>query len=644
MNKTSLQQLDYERILNTVASFAHTERAKRTILASEPRTVKKQIHHMLQEVKEAVRILEISSSIPLHAIDEVTAYIEQAKKGLFLQPAQLQRVLSFLEHCRKLKTFMKDKVSVAPNVANYVHAIGDLRDAEEEIGRCLRNGRIDDHASPELADLRRHVKIRQTEVKEKAEAMCSSKKLAAYLQDHMVVEKNGRYTIPVKKQYRSKVNGTIVDTSASGATVFMEPQEVGRLYEELNRLAAEEEQEVERILYTLTALVLEKEQDLNVAMETVHHYDVIFAKAKYGRSIDGIVPDLNEDFVIHLDAARHPLLGEQAVPLTLPLGNRDRTLIITGPNTGGKTVTLKTAGLLTLMAQTGLLVPAGEKTSLHVFRNVFVDIGDGQSIEQNLSTFSSRMTNIIRILEEADTNTLVLVDELGSGTDPNEGMALAQVIIEQLFAKGTVTLATTHYRELKALADHTDGIINGSMAFDVETLQPTYRLVLGETGNSQAFEIAYKLGLHPQLIGRAQDLSGSPAGKKTFAEPENMSQAQKQKYDLQMSVDKYQDKRRKKKEQPPIPQFSQGDNVTVFPHGTVGIVYKGPDEMGNYIVQIKGEKQQINHKRLKLHIPASELYPPDYDFDIIFKSVAYRKTKRVIERKHEEGTVLWEEE
>ncbi|PYZ96753.1 DNA mismatch repair protein [Alteribacter lacisalsi] len=642
MNKTTLQQLDYNRILNTAASFAHTERAKRTILASEPKTVKKQIAHMLEEVREAVRILEISSSIPLHAIDEITTYIEQAKKGLFLQPAQLQRVLSFLEHCRKLKTFMKDKVSVAPNVANYVHAIGDLRDVEEEIGRCLRNGRIDDHASPELADLRRHLRIRQTEVKEKAEAMCSSKKLSAYLQDPMVVEKNGRYTIPVKKQYRSKVNGTIVDTSASGATVFMEPREVAMLYEELQILAAEEQQEVERILYTLTALVHEKEQDLNVAMETVHHYDVIFAKAKYGRSIDGIVPDLNEDFRIHLDEARHPLLGEQAVPLTLPFGNGDRTLIITGPNTGGKTVTLKTAGLLTLMAQTGLLVPAGKSTSLHVFRHVFVDIGDGQSIEQNLSTFSSRMTNIIRILEEADANSLVLVDELGSGTDPNEGMALAQVIIEQLFAKGTITLATTHYRELKAMADQTEGIMNGSMAFNVETLQPTYRLVLGETGNSQAFEIAYKLGLHPQLITRAHKLSGSPA--EPIGIPANLPQAKKRKYERQLSIDKYTDQRRQKKKQTAIPQFSQGDNVTVSPDRSVGIVYKGPDETGHYIVQIKGEKQRINHKRLKLHIPASELYPPDYDFDIIFKSVEYRKTKRVVERKYEEGLILREEE
>ncbi|SER79391.1 endonuclease MutS2 [Salipaludibacillus aurantiacus] len=642
MNQSSLQQLDYDNILNTVASFAHTDRAKETIMASEPKLVKKHIDQMLIEVNQAARILDMSSSVPIHSLDEVATYLKQAHKGLFLRPDQLERVVSFLEHCRKLKTFMKDKTSVAPDVANYVHSIADMTTCENEISGSLRHGKIDDYATPELANIRRHLRSKQAEVKEKAEAMCRSKKMTPYLQESMVVEKNGHFTIPVKKQYRSKVNGSVVDTSASGATVFMEPTEVAAIYEELNHLIMAEEHEVETILYQLTALVLEIEPDLHIAMETMHHYDVIFAKAKYGRSIDGIVPELNESFTIHIDQARHPLLGEKAVPLSLQLGLQERALVITGPNTGGKTVTLKTVGLLTLMAQTGLMIPAGEKTSLHIFQKIYVDIGDGQSIEQNLSTFSSRLTNIIDILEHADDKTLVLIDELGSGTDPNEGMALAQVILEQMFAKGSTIFATTHYRELKSLAQTHEGFLNGSMAFDVQTLQPTYRLLLGETGNSQAFDIAYKLGLHPELIKRAHQLSDRQSEADRFAVDET-DQAQKRRYEKQLATTKYARKQRKQKESS-IPIFNQGDNVTVSPKGSVGIVYKGPDETGNYIVQIKGEKHRVNHKRLTLKIPARDLYPEDYDFDIIFKSVEYRKTKHKMDRKHVESLTLHEEE
>ncbi|UJW56226.1 endonuclease MutS2 [Bacillus sp. A116_S68] len=642
MNHTSLKQLDYQHILDTVATFAHTERAKETISTSEPKFVKKHIDQMLNDVWEAYRIITISSSIPIHSLDDMSAYLQQAKKGLYLQPSQLQRVLSFLDHCRKLKMFMRDKVSVAPNVANYVLSINDMSDTENAIAGSLRHGQIDDHASPELANIRRHRRIKQAEIKEKAEAICRSKKWAPYLQDSLVVEKNDRLTIPIKKQYRSKVSGTMIDTSSSGATIFVEPKELATLYEQLNDLTMAETYEVETILYTLTASILDIESDLHMAMDIMHHYDVLFAKAKYGQSINAVIPKLNEDYMIHLDAARHPLLGEQAVPLSLQLGIRDRALVITGPNTGGKTVTLKTIGLLTLMAQTGLMVPAGPNTLLHVFQKLFVDIGDGQSIEQNLSTFSSRLTNIIDILEITDDKTLVLIDELGSGTDPNEGMALAHIILEQLYAKGATIVATTHYRELKSLAQTHDGFLNGSMTFDVDTLQPTYRLLLGETGNSQAFDIAFKLGLHPTLIHRAQQLCGNQVDETSYSIAD-IDQTQKRRYDKQLATTNYVRTQQKKKKTA-IPLFNQGDNVTVSPHQEVGIVYKGPDEKGDYIVQIKGEKHRINHKRLTLHIPASELYPPDYDFDIIFKSVDYRKTKHLLERKHVDGLVLDDEE
>lgn len=640
MNQKTFEVLDFYTILEHVARFAFTERGKETVLSLEPSFNKKQIERWLEEIDEAKEVLKISSSVPVHSLDDVSQMMEQARKGMFLRPDQFSQLQSFLDHCGKLKRFMKDKQYVAPTVALYAESIEDLSDLETEIQSSLRHGQVDDYASKELLKIRRQKHNQLAEIKDRIGRLAKSKKLATYMQEHVVAEKNGRFVLPIKATYRNKVKGTVLDSSSSGATVFIEPEEVTRLQKELEMTRLAEEREVEQILYYLTALVLEQERPLQIAMETMHQYDVIFAKAKYSMSIEGRAATLNTDYKIDLIEAKHPLI-HNPVPLTISLGEDYHALVITGPNTGGKTVTLKTVGLLTLMAQSGLHIPAHQGTNLHIFQQLFVDIGDGQSITENLSTFSSRLVNIIEILEQSNDHTLVLLDELGSGTDPAEGMGLATAILDQLYDKGAMLLATTHYNEMKDFAESRNGFLNGSMEFDLETLRPTYRLRLGTTGKSQAFEIALKLGMHPAIIEKAHEISYKE--EKTY---EMREDADPKLMEKQIKTNAYARKSSKKKnhKEEKVPRYNKGDNVTVLATEETGIVYTGPDAKGNYVIQVKGEKQTINHKRIALHIPAEELYPADYDFDIIFKSKDYRKIRKQLDRKHVDGLTLEEED
>ncbi len=646
MNQQTIDVLGYQEILEEISHFAKTNRGKSTIQALRPLQDKKRMELSLKEISEAEEIMNISSSVPIHTLDEMDQYLTQARKGIFIRADQFTYVLSFLQHCTKLKQFMKDKQYVAPNVSLYAESIGEVRELEEEINRCIRHGQVDNHASSDLAYLRRQLLILTDKLKEKAQQLVKSKRYAAFLQDTNLVERNGRVAISVKRQYRSKVQGTVLDTSASGSTLYMEPSELGYIQEEIELLRMAEEHETERILYELTAKVLEYEHTIGIAIETMHHYDVLFAKAAYSRKTICSTPLLNEDYVIHLKAARHPMLGEKAVPLSIQFGEKHRALVITGPNTGGKTVTLKTVGLLTMMAQTGLPIPANPGSEIAIFQHIFVDIGDGQSIEQNLSTFSSRLVNIIDILRVTNDRSLVLLDELGSGTDPSEGMALAIVILEQLYEKGATLFATTHYSEMKDFAEKTSGFLNGTMEFDIETLQPTYRLLLGESGNSQAFDIAIKLGMHPELIEKAHEITYKT--KRNYRDKIAESTLKEPDYQKQVARNKYA--RRTAKQQAPdsntesITMFEQGDNVLLTETKEMGIIYKGPDAKGDYIVQIQSEKRTINHKRIKLYIKGSELYPENYDFDIIFKSKEYRKINKQQKRKHVEDVWLDSEE
>ncbi|QVY63551.1 endonuclease MutS2 [Cytobacillus gottheilii] len=641
MNQQTFDVLGYYDILEEIASYAKTTLGKNTVRATVPMHHKRQIEQQLREVEEGVRILNISSSVPIHTLDEMQLYLEQAKKGLYIRADQFTFILSFLQHCTKLKQFMKDKEYAAPHVSLYAMSIPEVKELEDEIQRVIRHSQVDDYASSDLAYLRRQLAILKEKIKDKAHQLVKSKRFANMLQDSLIAERNGRLALSVKREYRSKVQGQVLDTSASGATLFIEPAELGSIQSEIELLAIAEEQETERILYELTEKLLSYEQTIRMAIETMHHYDVLFAKAQYSRKMKCAAPIVTEDFTIDLKEARHPMLGEKAVPLSLTFGESHHALVITGPNTGGKTVTLKTIGLLTLMAQSGLPIPTKEGSRISLFQHIFVDIGDGQSIEQNLSTFSSRLVNIIEILQNTNDRSLVLLDELGSGTDPGEGMALAIVILEQLYKKGATLLATTHYSEMKEFADASEGFINATMEFDLETLQPTYRLLLGQSGRSQAFQIANKLGLHPQLIEKAHLLTYKQSH--SYTNDQNLKEAQ---YEKQIVINKYarQTSESPKPQKVQVPAFKMGDNVKLTETDELGIIYKGPDAGGQYIVQVQKEKRSINQKRLKLYIRAEELYPEDYDFDIIFKSKEYRKVSHQQKKKHVEDVWLEGEE
>ncbi|MDZ5474523.1 endonuclease MutS2 [Bacillus sp. 31A1R] len=640
MNQQTFQTLEFGRIKERISQFTLSDSGKERVLNLKPSINKKQIEAWLDEVTEAVEILKKSASVPIHGLDGVEILLQSINKGIPLRPDQLVKLYDFLDCCVKIRRYMKDKEFIAPRVSLYVHSIEELPFLAEEINRCIRNGQIDDYASKELLRIRKQISIQEDRLKDKLNQMIKSAKYKAYLQESVVSSRDGRYVIPVKKEYKNKIKGAVLDKSASGSTLYIEPEELSSYQDQLNWLRADEEQEIEKVLQYLTGLVEGKEKEILLAVETMIHYDVLFAKAKYSRSIDGTSVLLNESHYIHLKNARHPLLEENAVPLTIELGkNEAHALVITGPNTGGKTVTIKTVGLLTLMAQSGIHIPVEKESSISIYQHILVDIGDGQSIEENLSTFSSRIVNIIEILKETNDRSLVLLDELGSGTDPAEGMGLATAILEQLYKKGATLLATTHYSEIKDFANQHEGFINGSMEFDLETLRPTYRLIIGKGGESQAFAIALKLGIHPAIIEKAHKITYKE--EKVYEMTNDDVHYQKE-LDKQMIINRHINryKNEDSAKQEIVPHYNQGDNVLITKTGEFGIIYKGPDSAGNYIVQVKSEKITINHKRLKLYIAANELYPEDYDFDIIFETKENRKADKILSKRHVEGLTI----
>lgn len=643
MNTHTMNALDFDKIKEAVAAFALSEAGKAECLALKPSTNKNQIEAWQNEVTEAKKILAISSSVPIHSLKGLEYLLQDLHKGIILRPDQLSSLYDFLACLEKMKRFMKDKTYAAPVITTYVYSFSELKGLADDIYRCIRNDRVDDYASKDLLKIRKQITIFEERIKNRVDQILKSSKMSGIIQESLYSVRNGHYVIPVKKEYRKRVKGSVLDTSASGATVYIEPEEIGALQDELDTLKAQEEREEQRVLMMLTALVGDHEHEIKIAFDTMIRYDLIFAKAKYSIAIKGNAPHLNEVHTIRLLGARHPFLGEKAVPLDVTIGETFDALVITGPNTGGKTVTIKTVGLLTLMAQSGLHIPAHTGSEIAIFHKILVDIGDGQSIEASLSTFSSRVKNIIEILASTTPQTLVLLDELGSGTDPAEGMGLATVILEELYKKGATLLATTHYNEIKAFARSRDGFENGSMAFDLESLAPTYHLVIGHGGDSQAFAIALKLGMHPKLIERAHAI--------TYKEEKDYSgESSFPNYELQKQLalnTKHITKQKhvvKQKHESAGISFKKGDNVMIPSLNEYGIVYRPADERGNVEVFVKGEKMTFNHKRLNLYIKAEDLYPKDYDLDIIFESKEHRKLRKEMMKHHVEGKVIEKDE
>lgn len=508
MNKT-YQVLEFDKILDQLASYTESETVSDRIRSLEPYTTLSDAQHAQKETTEAVSSLLRLGSPPVSlGIPNVTAAIKRCEIGGVLNPKDLLDVSRVLYVARRMKSYLSE----AGEDAEILHAAGDslltARALEDQINRSiLSETEIADEASSDLGTIRRKIRNLNGKIKDSLNSMIHSPHYKKYLQDALVTMRSDRYVIPVRSEYRGEVPGIVHDTSASGATLFIEPMSVVNTNNEIRDLTNREQQEIERILAALSAAVSEDGRVISADFSVLSDLDFIFCKGRLSIAQNGNEPDLNEDGIVEFKRARHPLIpSDRVVANDICLGDAFDTLVITGPNTGGKTVTLKTIGLFSLMAAAGLHLPTQDGSRAAIFSKVYADIGDEQSIEQSLSTFSSHMVHIVKILEEADDRSLVLFDELGAGTDPTEGAALAISILEFLKIFKIKTVATTHYSELKLFALSNDRVENASCEFNVESLQPTYRLQIGIPGKSNAFAISRRLGLPEQIIDRANEL------------------------------------------------------------------------------------------------------------------------------------------
>ena len=508
MNERALRVLEFNKIREMLASYALSSAGKEKCLALKPEKALADVNRALDETEEAVAALTYLGGHPLIGFEDVSEYLALAEKGSTLSPKALLLVADLLRASRTARNNLVTDRENTPIITAVASRLQPLRTLENDITESiLSEEEIADQASSTLADIRRHIRGANDRIREKLNAMAHGAAYSKYLMESIVTVRDGRYVLPVKQEYRQNVPGLVHDQSATGATLFIEPLAVVEMGNELKEWRMKERAEIDRILAALSQQVAGSSGLIAQNLSILQHLDFVFAKGMLARELECVRPKMNEAGVINLIRVRHPLINrEKVVPCSLWLGQEFTSLIITGPNTGGKTVTLKTLGLLTLMAQSGLHIPGALGTELSTFEEVYADIGDEQSIEQSLSTFSSHMTNIVSIMNSVTPRDLVLFDELGAGTDPTEGAALAQVILNALLKIHVRTAATTHYSELKAYALSTKGVENASVEFDVATLRPTYRLSIGVPGKSNAFEISRRLGLPEYLIGEAKEL------------------------------------------------------------------------------------------------------------------------------------------
>lgn len=512
MQSIYLEKIEFNKIKIILSEFATNESAKKMCLNLTPSTEPKTVERTLTETTEAVSLIYRKGNLPLEQLGEITTHILNLKKHNFLSIKSILELATLLKTSKSVKNYYFDKELNQTNIlTNYFNNLYTNPSIEEKIfASIIDENTLDDRASNTLYKIRQQIKNTQREIKNKLQSILNSK----YLQESIITIRQNRFVVPVKAEYQSEIKGLIHDTSSTGSTVFIEPMSVFNLNNQLSELKNEENIEIEKILQILSSLFFDITEELENNFNLLTILDFIFAKAKYSKSMNCNCPKINDNKIIHLKNAKHPLLDiNTAVPITLEIGKNFSTLLITGPNTGGKTVTLKTVGLLTAMAQSGLHIPASEESSIYIFDNIYADIGDEQSILESLSTFSSHMTHIINILNEATSDSLVLVDELGSGTDPIEGASLALSILEYLKEHNITVLATTHYHELKEYALLTPKVENASCEFNIETLSPTYRLLIGVPGKSNAFAISQKLGLKPEILENAKKLINSDTAK-----------------------------------------------------------------------------------------------------------------------------------
>jgi len=512
MEAKTYKVLEYDKIVKMLVEKAESQLGKNMAKNIKASSDIEEVEYMQRETQEALKLFIDKGTPPLYGIYDISHELKMAEIGGVLSPGSLLKISDSLRVSRNLKRYIKEVREQGkldyPIVQGLIEDLRTFKTIEEEINNAIvGEDEISDNASGALRSIRRQIMNKNDSIKDKLNSITNSNKYKKYLQDSIVTVRDGRYVVPIKQEYKSYFPGIVHDQSSSGATLFVEPMAVVELNNELRELEIKEKEEIEKILRKLSNLVAEEASSIKNNQKILQRLDFIFAKGKLALEMNGTKPNLNNKGYINIKQGRHPLLKvDKVVPIDIYIGKDFNTLVITGPNTGGKTVTLKTVGLLTLMGQSGLHIPADFDSEIGVFDQVFADIGDEQSIEQSLSTFSSHMTNIVNILEKVDENSLVLFDELGAGTDPTEGAALAMSILEHLLKKNIRTIATTHYSQLKIYALTTEGVRNASVEFDVDTLSPTYRLLIGVPGKSNAFEISKRLGLQDYIINYAKTL------------------------------------------------------------------------------------------------------------------------------------------
>ncbi len=681
--KQTIEILEFNKILKQLSEMAVSDKAKQKLLGLEMILDEKICELKMRETTEARRILDSLGTPPISSMQYMESMLDRVSIGTLLMPEELMLVASFIKGCNNMRRYLARAEFLDCNLATYGRGFCDLDVLKELIELSIRNNQVDSEASTALKGIRRDIEVKREQIKQRLEKIMRGKK--DYLADFYIIERGGRYALAVKREYKSQVEGAVLDTSRTGSTVFIEPSAVGKLQEELRLLEIEEDNEVRKVLYSLTNEVENYISDMRLNMEMMEVLDIAFAKAKLSQQLKARAVKVSVTEKLEIKAGRHPLLNEeQCVPLDFYMKDGIRGIIVTGPNTGGKTVALKTVGLLSMMAQCGLHVPVAEGSTFKMFNQILCDIGDGQSIEESLSTFSSHIVNIIDILKQTTKDSLVLLDELGSGTDPAEGMGIAIAILEALRQKECLLVATTHYPEVKEYAAEAEGYQNARMCFDKESLKPLYKLEIGEAGESCAFYIAEKLGFPKSLIqlassytykeqvmsqddsmnraiknhhpNRVEMISGKEqdhinkeidtnniVNKKT-----NNSQATEKTQGLIKVLDSELGKvattpqlkaksERKEKASVKAKSFHIGDSVLVFPNKEKGLVFHAVNEEGKVGVQIKGSKRWVAAKRLKLLVAASELYPADYDFSIVFDNVANRKARKKMTKGYQEG-------
>lgn len=629
------RQIEFDKVKEIWAELAVTDWAKERIREATLFFSETELKKKLRDTTDARFLIEKLGMPPLQNMTEIKEALLIAEKGDCLTPYQLERVEKVLVVIRRLKDYIARGKMYQNSLAYYDENLDELSELSREIAVKIRNGAVDDYASKELEQIRKQIVKCEEQMKQKAEQILRANKEC--MADNYSTFRNGRICLPVKKDYKLKISGSVIDKSSTGSTLFIEPSGVAKYYEELQLLKISEENEVYNILYTLSAFVMASSPILQADLTMVEKLDFIFSKGKLSLDMEATEPTINTERRIKLLEARHPLMDRAvAVPLQFEVGENVRGIIITGPNTGGKTVAIKTVMLNCIMAQCGLHVTC-KHADICMNSSYLCDIGDGQNLSENLSTFSAHITNVLEVLSEANKDSFVIMDELGSGTDPTEGMGIAIAILEELRKSGAIFLVTTHYPEVKEYATKAEDIVNARMTFDKETLRPTYQMIIGEAGESCAFYIADRLGMPVEMLKVAIRAAYGEEAVKSYSFQNLESNI------IKKSTTKISKAKTGKNNAELTTKYKIGDSVMVYPEKKIGIVCVPINEKGVLRVQLPNKKIWINHKRVKLHVAATELYPEDYDFSIIFETVENRKKRHDMQRKYTDAVIESEE-